>query len=195
MYCSFLSVWATTSLELEHAKQVSAHYGVPHTILMIDPQTFNSPHSLLTSKGKLPKNRTQDEMGKGAIPPSYVPARNTLFIANAIVQAEIFDANEIHLGPNKMDYHCYPDCRPPSSPHFRQVANLATKQATEGAPPRIVTPLIELDKSQIIELGMGLKAPLDLTFSCYDPLKSGAPCEQCDACVLRAAGFRTAAKQ
>jgi 7-cyano-7-deazaguanine synthase len=175
-------------VELEAAQQIAAHYGVEHRIIPIAPETFKMEGSYLTGGGTIPKNRTLAEMQEGKTPPTYVPARNTLFIAYALVQAEIFAADEIHLGPNKLDRNSYPDCRPSFIEAFQAVANLATKRAVEGKAPLLVTPLIHLSKKEIVELGVRLGAPLELTFSCYDP-QGKLPCRQCDACVLRADGF------
>lgn len=175
-------------VELESAKTIALHYGVEHRIVVISPETFAMKGSGLTFGADIQKNRSFDQMQNGKIPSTYVPARNTLFIAYALVQAEIFGANEIHLGPNKLDQIPYPDCRPSFIEAFQSVANLATKRAVEGNAPLLVTPLIELDKKQIVLLGKSLGAPLDLTFSCYDPQNSKA-CGRCDACLLRSLGL------
>ena len=177
-------------IELESAKKIAAYYGVEHRIIKIDPQTFQMAGASLVSGGAVAKDRSSEEMKSGKIPSTYVPARNTLFIAYAIGQAEIWGAEEIYLGPNRLDAVPYPDCRAEFIQAFQSVANLATKQAVEGSPMRLVTPLLHLDKKQIVQLGRELQAPLEMSFSCYDPLLS-APCERCDACLLRAEGFRT----
>lgn len=176
-------------VELEAAKKIAAHYLVEHRIISIDPQTFKMAGSSLVSKGEVGKDRTALQMQNGKIPSTYVPARNTLFIAYAIGQAEIWGAEEIHLGPNKLDKIPYPDCRPEFIQAFQQVANLATKQAAEGHPPKLVTPLLFMDKREIVQWGRKLNAPLEMSFSCYDPVGT-VPCERCDACLLRAEGFR-----
>ena len=171
-------------VELEAAKKIALHYGVQHKIICIDPETFKTKDSSIVSDTTVQKNRSLEEMQSGKIPSTYVPARNSLFIAYALVQAEIFEADEIHLGPNKLDQLPYPDCRPQFVESFQAVANLATKRAVNGKAPRLVTPLINLDKTEIASLGKRLNAPLELTFSCYDP-KGEVPCGQCDACLLR----------
>ena len=171
-------------VELESAKKIAEHYGVEHRIITIAPETFSMEGSALTTEGSIPKNRSLEQMQNGKIPATYVPARNTLFIAYAIVQAEIFGADEIHLGPNKLDQIPYPDCRPSFITAFQSVANLASRRAAEGSPPLLVTPLIDLDKHEIMKLGASLGAPLDWTFSCYDP-QDQRPCGSCDACILR----------
>lgn len=177
-------------IELEAAKKIAHHYGVEHRIIRIEPEIFHMEGSALTGNGTIGKNRTAEEMQNGTVPSTYVPARNTLFIAYALVQAEIFGADEIYLGPNKLDQIPYPDCRPQFIQYFQSVANIATKRAVEGAPPCLVTPLIDMDKRQIVEWGISLQAPLELTFSCYDPVET-SPCGQCDACRLRAEGWKT----
>lgn len=177
-------------VELEAAKKIALHYGVEHRIIRIEPEVFRTDSSSLTGSGAVGKNRTSEEMQNGTVPTTYVPARNTLFIAYAIVQAEIYQADEIYLGPNKLDQIPYPDCRPPFIQFFQSVTNVATKRAVEGSPPLLITPLLDMDKRQIIEWGIQLQAPLELTFSCYDPIES-SPCGQCDACRLRAEGWKT----
>lgn len=176
-------------IELNAAKEIALHYGVEHRVITIAPETFQMVGSGLTTGAKIQKNRSLTEMQNGKTPSTYVPARNTLFIAYALVQAEIFGANEIHLGPNKLDQIPYPDCRPSFVSAFQSVANLASKRAVEGNAPLLVTPLIELNKKEIVKLGMSLQAPLELTFSCYDP-QDNAPCLECDACLLRADAFQ-----
>ncbi len=173
-------------IELEAAKKIVAFYGVRHRIMTINPGTF--AQSSLVSGHNVPKNRTIKEMSL-SIPNTYVPARNTLFLAYAIGQAELAGAQEIYFGANALDIAAYPDCRPAFIQAFQGVYNVATRQAVEGKPPRLVTPLIEWDKATIIRQGLALKAPLHLTFSCYDPTAKGQPCLQCDACILREQGF------
>jgi 7-cyano-7-deazaguanine synthase len=171
-------------VELEAAKKIALHYGVEHKIIRIDPDTFKTKNSCLVSNMSVQKNRSLEEMQNGKIPATYVPARNSLFIAYALVQAEIFEADEIHLGPNKLDQTPYPDCRPEFVESFQAIANLATKRAVEGNAPKLITPLMYMDKTEIARLGNQLNAPLELTFSCYDP-QDKLPCGQCDACLLR----------
>ena len=177
-------------IELEAAKKIALHYGIEHKILPISQDTFYMPGASLISGDSVQKNRSFSEMQSGKIPSTYVPARNTLFIAYALVLAETFEANEIHLGPNKLDQKPYPDCRPEFIHSFQSVANVATKRAVNGMAPLLVAPLLDMDKREIIALGIALNAPLEMTFSCYDP-QGFKPCEECDACLLRADGFRT----
>lgn len=178
------------AIELESAKAVASHYGLPHKIIRIDPCAFGK--SSLVSDLEIPHKRSIAEINRQGIPSTYVPARNTLFLAYALGQCELYDAQEIHFGPNKIDHACYPDCRPAYLQAFQSIMNVATKQAIEGNAPKLVTPLKELDKTAIIKLGISLGAPLNLTWSCYDPLNSCKPCEACDACVLRQDGFAKA---
>lgn len=169
--------------ELNSAKAITEHYGVEHSILKIDPSTFKK--SALVEKIDLPQHRTLEEMGKGQIPSTYVPARNTLFIAYAIVQAEIHGADEIYFGPNAMDRHAYVDCRPEYVQKFQELINLSTKQAIEGSPPELITPLIYMTKKDIVKKGIELNIPLYLTWSCYNPTVELLPCNACDACIIR----------
>lgn len=177
-------------VELKSAAAIAAFYQISHRTILVDPSCFSGPalNSSLTSKTEVPQNRTEKEMSSGSIPNTYVPARNTLFMAYAAGQAEVYNAQEIHFGPNVMDYHAYPDCRPEYFRAYQALINLATKQAVEGSAPRIVTPLIQWDKTEIIKKGLELKAPMHLTWSCYNPLAIH-PCERCDACLLRSSGF------
>ncbi|ADI38600.1 7-cyano-7-deazaguanine synthase [Waddlia chondrophila 2032/99] len=169
-------------VELEHAAHIAHYYKVPQIIINISPACFEN--TALVNALNVPKNRTLDEISKGGIPSTYVPARNTLFLAYAAGQAEIMNAEEIHCGPNLLDRNCYPDCRPEFYSAFQQVLASATKQGAEGNPPRIVTPLINWDKNRIVQEGRKLGAPLDTTFSCYSP-SAGKACGMCDACILR----------
>jgi 7-cyano-7-deazaguanine synthase len=131
-------------------------------------------------------------MGTG-IPVTYVPARNTIFLSFALAWAEVLEANDIFIGVNALDYSGYPDCRPEFIEAFETMANLATKAGVEGLTRvKIHTPLIRLSKAEIVRLGNELGVPFGLTHSCYDPDAAGAPCGQCDSCLLRAKGFREA---
>jgi 7-cyano-7-deazaguanine synthase len=127
------------------------------------------------------------------IPITYVPARNTIFLAFALAWAEVLGASDIYLGVNAVDYSGYPDCRPEYIDAFRKMANLATKAGVEGAMDlRIHTPLIALSKAEIIRLGVSMGVDYGLTHSCYDPDQTGRPCGRCDSCLLRLAGFAEA---
>jgi 7-cyano-7-deazaguanine synthase len=130
-------------------------------------------------------------MGSG-IPITYVPARNTVFLSLALARAESLDATDILIGVNAVDYSGYPDCRPGFIRAFEALANLATRAGVEGAQIRVHTPLIDLSKREIIELGIGLGVDYAETFSCYDPAQDGGACGECDACILRKKGFADA---
>jgi 7-cyano-7-deazaguanine synthase len=131
-------------------------------------------------------------MGRG-IPPTYVPARNTVFLSLALAWAETLAASDIFIGVNALDYSGYPDCRPEYIAAFELMANLATKAGIEGGTRlRIHTPLIALSKADIVRKAAALGVDLALTLSCYDPGPDGSPCRGCDACLLRAKGFAEA---
>ncbi len=123
------------------------------------------------------------------IPVTYVPARNTIFLAYALGLAEVLHAAAIYVGVNDVDYSGYPDCRPEFIHAFQHLADLATKAGVEGRGPKIVAPLLELTKPQIIRRGMALGVDYGLTHSCYDPSPEGKPCARCDSCRIRAAAF------
>ena len=172
-------------IELEAAKEIAEHYQVDHKIIKIDSTPLTN--SALIAGTHFPKTPSTEK-----IPPTYVPGRNTIFLAYATALAESTHAKEIYFGCNIQDSSPYPDCRPSFIDAWQNVLNLATKQAVEGSPPKLITPLISLDKKEIVQLGTQLNAPLHLTKSCYNPdLESGAPCEICDACQLRKEGFGT----
>jgi len=174
-------------IELKAAETIANHYHVPQKIIQIDPAAFSNT-SLVGSEGA-PKYKSSNEIDHQKIPSTQVPARNTLFLAYALGQSEIHNAQEIHIGPNAQDFAHYPDCRPAFYTAFQAMANHATKQAAEGHPPRILTPLIHFHKKEIVALGRSLDAPLHLTFSCYDPTPAGTPCTACLACHTRSAAF------
>jgi len=175
--------------ELEAARRVAASIGVAeHRIASIDLRAFGG--SALTADIPVPKSRDPREMAHG-IPVTYVPARNTIFLAFALAWAEVLGSSDIFLGVNALDYSGYPDCRPEYISAFEKMANLATKAGVEGRLSlKIHTPLIALTKAEIIRLGRTLGVDYSLTSSCYDPSPTGAPCGLCDSCLLREKGFR-----
>lgn len=126
------------------------------------------------------------------IPITYVPARNTIFLAIALGWAEVLGARDIYIGVNALDYSGYPDCRPAFIAAFQHLANLATRAGVEGDGFELHTPLIELRKAEIIALGSSLGVDYSLTLSCYDPDTAGRACGRCDSCRLRAQGFAAA---
>ena len=131
-------------------------------------------------------------MGTGPIPPTYVPARNTIFLAHALAWAEVLGSGDIFLGVNALDYSGYPDCRPEYVAAFDYLATLATKAGLEGKAPRIWAPLQHLNKAAIIRAGLELGVDYGSTHSCYNPGSDGRPCGSCDSCQLRARGFEDA---
>jgi len=147
--------------------------------------------SALTDDIEVPHDRPLDEMASG-IPVTYVPARNTVFLALALGWAEVLGACDVFIGVNAVDYSGYPDCRPEFIAAFERMANLATKAAVEGRKVTVHTPLIDMTKAQIIEEGVRLGVDYAMTNSCYDPAEDGRPCGLCDSCRLRAKGFEEA---
>jgi 7-cyano-7-deazaguanine synthase len=176
-------------VELESARRVAASIGVAaHRIASIDLRAFGG--SALTGDIDVPKGRTAGEMAEG-IPITYVPARNTIFLSFALAWAEVLGSSDIFIGVNALDYSGYPDCRPEFIHAFEKMASLATKAGVERRQAlRIHTPLIALTKAQIVRKGIELGVDYGLTSSCYDPSPAGAPCGQCDSCLLRRKGFR-----
>ncbi len=175
-------------IELESAKAITDYYQVPHKIITLDPSIFAGSSLLKNENQGVPKNRTADEIKNAGTPSTYVPARNTIFLSLALAQAEIFAAEEIYIGPNALDT-VYPDCSQKFIDAYQSVIHVATKQALNGNPPKLIAPLLELNKVQIIALGKELNAPLELSFSCYDPVDS-EPCGLCDASTLRTTAFQ-----
>jgi 7-cyano-7-deazaguanine synthase len=160
---------------------------VQHEIIDLDLRSLGK--SALTDDLEVPKDRSAEEMQAG-IPITYVPARNTVFLAFALAWAEVIEAFDIFIGVNAMDYAGYPDCRPEYIASFQAMANLATKAAVESSDTyRIHTPVIEMTKKDIIRTGLDLGVDFSLTSSCYDPSPEGAACGSCDACLLRLQGF------
>ncbi len=178
-------------LELEAAVRVAAWLGAKrHETVAVDLARFGG--SALTDRIDVPKDRSGDEMA-GGIPVTYVPARNTVFLALALALAEVVDAADLFLGVNAVDYSGYPDCRPEYIRAFESMASLATKAGVEGrARYRIHAPLMTMTKAQIIRRGVELGVDYRLTFTCYDPDLRGRPCRRCDACQLRRKGFTEA---
>jgi 7-cyano-7-deazaguanine synthase len=179
------------AVELEAAARVAKHFHArEHRIIHIDLRAFGS--SALTSEIEVPKGRTLEEMAQG-IPITYVPARNTIFLAYALAWAETLGGSDIFIGVNAIDYSGYPDCRPEYIAAFETMANLAIKAAVEGrARIRIHTPLAQLNKAAIVKLGAEVGVDFALTHSCYDPGQGGRPCGHCDSCLLRRKGFEEA---
>jgi 7-cyano-7-deazaguanine synthase len=176
------------AVELEAARRVATTLGaVDHRVIAFDLRGFGG--SALTDDVSVPKDRPLEEMDRG-IPATYVPARNTIFLAYALAWAEVLAAGDIFLGVNAGDHGGYPDCRPEYLAAFEALANLATKAGVEGRCCfRLHAPLLRMAKPEIIRLGVSLGIDFALTFSCYDPSPEGRACGRCDACALRRVGF------
>jgi len=174
--------------EVAAAERVAHMYAVAeHVTVDIDLRRFGG--SALTSELAVPKDRPLETV-PAEIPITYVPARNTIFLSFALAWAEVLEAGDIFIGVNALDYSGYPDCRPEYIVAFERMANLATRAGVEGTRPvSIRTPLIDLTKREIIQLGASLGVDYALTSSCYDPAPDGAACGHCDACQLRRKGF------
>ncbi len=177
-------------IELEAAQRVAHALGsTDHRVVRVDLRAIGG--SALTADLPVPKDRDADTLG-AHIPITYVPARNTVFLAIALGLAETLGAQHLVAGMNAIDYSGYPDCRPEFVRAFEVLADLATKAGVEGARHRVHTPLMALDKAGIIRLGRTLGVDYGLTHSCYDPAPNGLACGACDSCRLRARGFHEA---
>jgi 7-cyano-7-deazaguanine synthase len=174
--------------ELESARAVAAALAVArHIEIDVDLSVFGG--SSLTTDTPVPKDRRIDATD---IPSTYVPARNTVFLALALGWAEVLGAHDLVIGVNALDYSGYPDCRPEYVAAFERLASLATARGVSGETFRVHAPLQHLTKAEIIRRGIVLGLDYSLTHSCYDPASGGRPCGRCDSCMLRAAGFAEA---
>jgi 7-cyano-7-deazaguanine synthase len=175
------------AIELEAARRVAHAQGISeHLVYPLDLRMFGA--SALTADIDVPK----DAVGAEGIPITYVPARNTIFLALALGLAEARGAEEIWIGVNALDYSGYPDCRPEFIDAFQSVIDRGTRSGVEHGEPRIVAPLLHLSKGEIIRRGTELGVDYSLTHSCYDPDASGRACGHCDSCILRRRGFEEA---
>jgi len=175
-------------VELEAAGRVARALGVVEHRIMDLPLGELGGSALTDKTLAVPLDREPSD----EIPATYVPARNTIFLAFALAYAEVTGSDAIYIGVNALDYSGYPDCRPEYVEAFQRLANLATKRAVEGSGPRIVAPLIEMAKADIIRTGTRLGVDYSLTVSCYSPDAQGRACGRCDSCRLRRKGFREA---
>ena len=172
--------------ELAAAQRISEASGaLAHQVIQLGLGEFGG--SALTDQ-----RISVPEQASAGIPVTYVPARNTVFLALALGLAEVQDAAAIFIGVNAVDYSGYPDCRPEFIDAFQRMADLATRAGTEGHGPTIMTPLIGLSKAEIIRQGLALGVDYGLTVSCYQADSAGRACGQCDSCRLRRAGFEQA---
>jgi len=178
------------AVELEAAVRVAKAFDVPrHEIANIDLRPFGG--SALTADIDVPKHASVGDL-TADIPITYVPARNTIFLAFALGYAEVVGAVDIFIGVNALDYSGYPDCRPEFIAAFENVGRLATRAGVEGSGLTIHAPLMHMTKAQIVSTGLGLEVDYGLTSSCYDPDADGRPCGHCDSCLLRLNGFAEA---
>lgn len=172
--------------EGENAKFLGSEDG--ETVAVLGNEEGENATFLGNEKGET----AAENMEAAAIPVTYVPARNTIFLSLALGWAEALGSQDLFIGVNALDYSGYPDCRPEFVEAFRRLANVATKAGVEGAEIRVHAPLQHMTKAEIVRLGMELGVDVSLTTSCYDPGEEGQPCGACDSCLLRAKGFAEA---
>jgi 7-cyano-7-deazaguanine synthase len=172
--------------ELRSAEAVCGRYGVKHAIMDMDMTSFRS--ALTRKEIDVPEDRDGDLSSE--IPPTYVPARNIIFLSAAAGLAESIDAERIYIGANAVDYSGYPDCRPEFFEAFGEMLAKGTKTGVEGRPVKIMTPILHSTKADIVRLGKALNAPLELTWSCYNGGEKA--CGRCDSCRIRLKGFEEA---
>lgn len=173
--------------EIEAAKRIARRAGCRYRVV-----SFRLPwggSALIDRRRALPRKRSLEEISRG-IPPTYVPSRNTIFLSFALSYAEVMAADSIFIGAHVMDSSGYPDCRPEYFQAWKRVVEVGTKRGVEGRGIEIVAPLVGKSKAEIIKLGVRLKVPYELTWSCYQGGRE--PCLKCDSCLLRAKGFREA---
>jgi 7-cyano-7-deazaguanine synthase len=175
--------------ELEAAKLVVSHYRLKqHVVVDMDLSAYRT-NALTSPEVEVPLGRDIHDIGED-IPPTYVPARNIIFLSVAAGLCESVEADRIYIGANAVDYSGYPDCRPEFFQAFERVLEVGTRRGVEGRPMRVIAPLLRKSKADVVRLGKELEAPLDLTWSCY---RGGAKaCGQCDSCLLRLKGFKEA---
>jgi 7-cyano-7-deazaguanine synthase len=178
--------------ELDSARRLSTALGATeHLVLRVDLRAIGG--SALTADIEVPKGRSAAEIGQLGIPVTYVPARNTIFLAHALAWAEVLGAADLFIGVNVLDASGYPDCRPEFIAAFEQLAKLATRAGVEDRRRfHVHAPLITLSKAAIIRRGIELGVDYGLTWSCYEPEPDGRACGLCDACLLRKNGFAEA---
>ncbi len=182
------------AIEVDRARTIARQLGArSHRTMTLDLSHL-SGSALTDAATAVPKNRTEDRIGAG-IPTTYVPARNTLFLALALGWGEVLEAHDLFIGANARDYSGYPDCRPEFLRAFERLACLATKAGVEGVGFRVQAPLLDWSKARIILEARRLGVDLGATLSCYDPGPRGEVCGCCDSCLVRAKGFREAGLQ
>jgi len=180
--------------EIQCAARIARELGAAsHRVVEVD-LSFIAGSALTDASVAVPKGRDESEIGAG-IPSTYVPARNTIFLSLALAWAESLGAADLFIGVNALDYSGYPDCRPEYLEAFERLARLATAVGVEGTEVRVRAPLIEMSKAEIVRCALSMGVDPGWTLSCYDPLDDGRPCGACDACLLRAKGFRDAGEK
>lgn len=189
-YCLIFDYGQRHRREIESAKRIAQSANCPCETLKINLPWKGS--SLLDNKLKIPQGHEPRAKRLNVIPSTYVPARNIIFLSFALSFAEAIKAEAIFIGANALDYSGYPDCRPKFYDDFTKIIKSGTKTGVERRPIRIITPLISKTKAKIIELGVKLGVPYELTWSCYRGARY--PCGKCDSCRFRAKGFRQAGK-
>ncbi|WHZ13591.1 MAG: 7-cyano-7-deazaguanine synthase [Nitrospira sp.] len=190
LYCLTVSYRQRHLVEVERARAVAGVLGAAgHVVLEVNLRALG--RSALTDDVEVPKDRTEEERA-GAIPVTYVPARNTIFLSLALAYAETLDAQTIYFGANVLDYSGYPDCRPEFIRAFETVARLGTKMGVAGRAIEVRAPLLMQSKAEIVRRGRDLRVPFELTHSCYDPGAGHVACGRCDSCRIRREGFRQA---
>jgi 7-cyano-7-deazaguanine synthase len=178
-------------VEIESAASVARAGGAAsHRVAAVD-LAFVGGSALTDPSVPVPKSRAEEAIG-ASVPSTYVPARNTVLLSLALAWAETLGARDLFLGATAVDYSGYPDCRPEFLDAFERLAAVATKAGIEGEPFRVHAPLLRMSKGEIVRRALDLGVDLSLTWSCYDPTPERTPCGACDACVLRAKGFREA---
>lgn len=189
-HCLSFAYGQRQEIELARARAIAAQADAVHLVLRLDLAKIGG--SALTSDQAVPKHRSLAEMD-ASIPATYVPCRNLIFLAHAAAWAEVLGAADLFIGVNALDYSGYPDCRPEFIRAFETMLNLGTRAGAEGGRPfTIHAPLLHLNKAEIIRKGLALGVDYGRTHSCYDPAPDGRACGGCDACLLRAKGFREA---
>lgn len=178
------------AVEIDRARSLALYLGAPHRTVTADLRAFGG--SALTDDIDVPAAGSADDIG-ARVPPTYVPARNTIFLALALAWAEVLGARHLYIGANICDYSGYPDCRPEYLEAFERVANLGTRAGTEESRRfRVHAPLLRMTKAEIVVRAAELGIPFQLTHSCYDPDPSGRACGLCESCVIRRRGFAEA---
>jgi 7-cyano-7-deazaguanine synthase len=182
-------------VEVDRAAAVAGAFGAEHLVVRLDTSAWGGsaltdPSIAVPDAAGGTGHTAHGDTGAAAIPVTYVPARNSIFLSVALGVAEARGADDVWIGVNAVDYSGYPDCRPAFVDAFRRVAELGQRRGVAGHPVGIRAPLIDMTKAAIVRLGIELGAPLHLTWSCY--AGGPAPCRRCDACVLRERGFAEA---